>query len=71
MKLNTAIAVGFVLSAAFAVGAQTKKVTNADLEKYRTERLKAEKDLRENYAKLGFPSPEELAKQQAEDEKAR
>jgi hypothetical protein len=43
--------------------AQTKTVTNADLETFRNERLAAEKDLRENYAKLGFPSPEELEKQ--------
>lgn len=43
-----------------AVFGQTKTVTNADLEKFRQERLKAEKDYRENYAKWGFPSPEEL-----------
>jgi hypothetical protein len=71
MKLHTIFAIGIVLSVGFAVSAQSKTVTNLDLEKYKTARLEAEKDLRENYAKMGFPSPEELATQQAEDEKAR
>lgn len=48
--------------------AQTPTVTNQDLAKYRDDRLKAEKELRENYTTLGFPSPEELAKR---DEQAR
>ena len=43
--------------------AQTKSVTNADLEKFRQKRIQAEKDYRENYAKMGFPSPEELQRQ--------
>jgi len=71
MKFYTVFAVGLVLSAVSAVSAQSKTITNIDLEKYKTARLQAEKDLRENYEKLGFPSPDELAKQQAEDEKAR
>lgn len=71
MKLHIIFAIGVVLSAGIAVSAQTKTVTNLDLEKYKTARLLAEKDLRENYAKMGFPSPEELARQQDEDEKAR
>lgn len=53
------------------ISAQTtqRTITNLDLEKYKNQRLQAEKDLRENYEKLGFPSPEELEKQQkAEDE---
>ncbi len=37
-----------------------KTVTNADLEKFRQKRLAAERDYRENYARMGFPSPEEL-----------
>lgn len=45
------------------VFAQTKTVTNGDLEKFKQKRLKAEKDYRENYEKLGFPSPEELERQ--------
>jgi hypothetical protein len=43
--------------------AQTKSVTNAELEKFRQRRLQAEKYYRENYAKMGFPSPEELERQ--------
>lgn len=51
---------------ASAAIAQTKVVTNADLANYRTERLRAERELRENYARLGFASPEEMAKREAE-----
>ncbi|HMQ02329.1 MAG TPA: hypothetical protein PKD26_00235 [Pyrinomonadaceae bacterium] len=40
-----------------------RTITNADLEKFRLERLKAEKEYRENYERLGFPSPEELQRQ--------
>ena len=43
--------------------AQNRTVTNSDLEKFRQKRLEAERDYRENYARLGFPSPEELEKQ--------
>ncbi len=52
------------LTAAFPVisFAQTKTITNSDLEKFRRDRLAAERDLRENYEALGFPSPEELEK---------
>lgn len=59
MKANTAVFVLIMLaSVAFAFG-QRPTVTNETLEKYRQQRLAAEKDLRENYEKLGFPSPEE------------
>lgn len=40
-----------------------RTVTNVDLEKYRQQRLRAEKDYAENYERMGFPSPEELQKQ--------
>jgi hypothetical protein len=40
--------------------AQTKTVTNADLEKFKQKRLQAEREYSESYEKLGFPSPEEL-----------
>ena len=49
------IAVGFV-----AAQTARRTVTNADLEKFRQKRLLAEKSYRENYERLGFPSPEEL-----------
>lgn len=59
------ITVGF----ASAQKTTRKIVTNLDLDKYKEQRLEAEKDLRENYEKLGFPSPEELEKQRKiEDE---
>ncbi|MEQ1642496.1 MAG: hypothetical protein ABL959_03500 [Pyrinomonadaceae bacterium] len=40
--------------------AQGRQITNLDLEKYRVTRVAADKELRENHEKLGFPSPEEL-----------
>lgn len=40
--------------------AQDRQITNLDLQQYRDARIAAEKELRENYEKLGFPSPEEL-----------
>lgn len=49
-----------ILALSFPVAAQTKTVTNGDLEKFRQERLRAEEDYRENYAKRGLPSPEEI-----------
>lgn len=59
------LAVGFM---AATVSAQsTRTITNLDLEKYRQARLAAEQDLRENYEKLGFPSPEEMQKQQEKE----
>lgn len=49
-----------LLIAGFSVAAQTRTVTNADLEKYRLERLKADEAYRKNYARLGMPSPDEI-----------
>lgn len=49
-----------------SAAAQTKSVTNKDLEKFRQKRVQTEREYRENYGKLGFPSPEELEKQNAE-----
>ena len=58
------ITVGFV-------SAQTAKktVTNADLEKFRQKRLAAEQSYRDNYERLGFPSPEELTERNEQDSK--
>ncbi|MBC7798227.1 MAG: hypothetical protein H7Z37_15250, partial [Pyrinomonadaceae bacterium] len=53
----------FSFIAAASASAQNRTVTNEDLEKFRQKRLSAERDLRENYERLGFPSPEELEKQ--------
>jgi len=46
-----------------AAAQETRTVTNSDLEKFRQKRLEAQREYRENYARLGFPSPEELEKQ--------
>lgn len=59
----------FILTATIAAFAQTKTITNADLEKYKQQRLAAERDYRENYERLGFPSPEELARRNAESQR--
>jgi hypothetical protein len=69
MKRNLLFFVVFLSVAAGSVIAQTRTVTNADLEKFRQERLKAEKDYRENYARLGFPSPEELQRRSEQSSK--
>ncbi|MBC7900906.1 MAG: hypothetical protein H7070_12740 [Saprospiraceae bacterium] len=67
MKQRSLFIFCLILSLTGFVVGQTKTVNNFDLEKYRNQRLRAETDLRENYAKLGFPSPEELAKQNEKD----
>lgn len=57
------------LSGAIVASAQTKIVTNSDLDKYRVQREKAVADYRENYAKRGMPSPEELDRRNEQDRK--
>lgn len=37
-----------------------RTITNASLERYRAERLSAEREYRQNYERLGLPSPEEI-----------
>jgi hypothetical protein len=59
----------FMTATAAICSAQTLTVTNSDLEKYRQDRVKAETDLRDNYARLGFPSPEERARRNAQSAK--
>ena len=56
----------FCLILVSVVGVMSQTVTNAQLEKYRQERLSAERDYRENYARLGLPSPEELDRRREE-----
>lgn len=67
MKKRMLIFICLSLLTTLSAFAQTKTVTNFDLEKYRDRRLSAEKDLRENYARLGFPSPDELERQREKD----
>jgi hypothetical protein len=61
----------FMAATAAICFSQTRTVTNSDLEKYRRDRIKAETDLRENYTRLGFPSPEERARRDAQAAKER
>lgn len=64
MKFRLLLTTCVGLMAAVSVfSQQVKTVTNADLEKYRNKRVQAERDYQENYARMGFPSPEELQKQ--------
>src|SRR5687768_6320243 len=63
MKQRTLFAFWVILGLTGFVTAQSRTVTNADLEKYRQERLKNERDYRENHKSLGLPSPEELERQ--------
>lgn len=63
MKRQIPLFLGLIFSISSLTFAQTKTITNADLEKHRQKRVRAEREYRENYKKLGFPSPEELEKQ--------
>lgn len=67
--MKGAIFVGLILAiSSISISAQTRHtITNSDLEKYKDARVAAEKDLRENYSRLGFRSPEERAKSDAAD----
>jgi hypothetical protein len=49
--------------------AQTKTVTNADLDKFKQKRLQSEADYRAKYKELGMPSPEELEQRSAEEKR--
>ena len=60
--------IAVLLASVSAVFGQSRTVDNFTLDKYKQQRLAAEKDLRENYAKLGFPSPDELQRQREKDE---
>jgi hypothetical protein len=70
MKKQILLFVGFIFIFTNVVSAQKKTVTNADLEKFRQRRVQSEKEYRENYQRLGLPSPEELEKRREQDGKA-
>lgn len=61
-----AVVFGVVFALSVVATAQVT-VTNFELEKFKKQRLAAEKDYRENYERMGFPSPEELAAQRERD----
>ncbi len=68
MKKQFVVLLGLIFSVSGVALAQTKTVTNADLEKFRQKRLQAEREYRQNYEKLGFPSPEEMEKNRIKDQ---
>ncbi len=70
MKKQIVVLLGLIFSLSIIATAQKKTVTNADLEKYRQKRLQADQKYRENYERLGMPSPEELEKKRLADEKS-
>ncbi|CAN5767799.1 hypothetical protein BH24ACI3_BH24ACI3_04510 [soil metagenome] len=71
MRSNITFFIGMLIFSAFSVDAQTRTVTNADLSKFREKRLQSEREYRENYERMGFPSPEELELQRAESRRER
>jgi hypothetical protein len=62
---------GLIISLTVVGFGQVRTITNATLEKFQQKRLAAEKDYRDNYERLGFPSPEELDRQRDADMEAR
>ncbi len=54
-----------ILTTVFSALAQTKTVTNQDLEKFRQQRLAAERDMKQKYAEMGT-TPEEVERQRRE-----
>lgn len=69
MKRSILFLVCFIFGARVFSFGQTKSVTNAELEKFKQQRLKADKEYRENYERLGLPSPEELERRREESQK--
>jgi hypothetical protein len=63
------IVVGLLAICISAQGKAAKTVTNADMEKYRRARVKADEEYRQNYKRLGLPSPEELERREVERQK--
>jgi hypothetical protein len=61
-----AVIFGVVFALSIVATAQVT-VTNFELEKFKKQRLAAEKDYRENHDRMGFPSPEELEERRERD----
>ena len=68
---TAALVFGLIISLTAVSFGQVRTITNASLEKFQQKRLAAERDYRDNYARMGFPSPEELDRQREADMKAR
>jgi len=65
-----AIAILSLTAAVSAFGQETRTVTNNDLEKFRRQRIENERKLKERYAEMGFPSPEQIERQNRERREA-
>ena len=62
--MKTALTLSLLLTVFAGLSAFGQRdITNADLEKFRVKRVQAEREYRNNYEKMGFPSPEELQRQ--------
>ncbi len=68
---STVLCLGMLFALATVGVAQVRTVDNFTLEKYQKQRLAAQRDYQENYAQMGFPSPEELDRQREADMTAR
>ena len=65
-----AIVILSLAAASTAFAQATRTVTNADLEKFRQQRVENERKLKERYAEMGFPSPEVIERQNRERREA-
>jgi hypothetical protein len=68
---STVLCLGLLLALAAIGAAQVPTVDNFTLEKYQKQRVAAQRDYEQNYARMGFPSPEELDRQRDADMAAR
>jgi hypothetical protein len=64
MKIQILLLLSLIFAVSLLGSAQTKTVTNADLEKYRQRREKADADYLATYKQRGLPSPEELKRRE-------
>lgn len=69
MKRKPFFVIGFVLVIAASAAAQ-RTVTNADLARYRESRERAETQMRENHARMGFPTVEEIRRRNEESNRS-
>jgi hypothetical protein len=69
---RAAFVLGLLFLSTTVLSAQrARTVDNFTLEKFKQQRLAAERDYRDNYERMGFPSPEELDRQRDTDMAAR
>ncbi|HTH50457.1 MAG TPA: hypothetical protein VL501_00905 [Pyrinomonadaceae bacterium] len=56
------------LTSVVSLAQARRTVTNSDLERYRQTRVTAERELREDYSRLGFPPPEVMLQRDKESQ---